>query len=173
MKITRRHVIVGLAAVTAAGAGGVGAHVAGWWAQDPAAPFLHLSMEEVAIFDALAEAAWPTGGDPAIGGRDAGASRYLDGVLVGMPETQRDLLRLSLHAVDALPLPTHGARFRALPDADAQALLAAWLASETAELRTLVQSFQLLSGMAWTTHPAVAPRLVAWFGCGFGRAETP
>lgn len=171
MKVTRRHVLAGVAAVAAAGAAGGAAVVGAWWRQDVGAGLAVLSEEEAGLFDAIAEAAWPSGGDPAIGGRDAGAARYLDALLVGMPATQRDLLRLSLHAVDALSLPTHGAHFHTLPAAEAQDALSAWLAHPRAELRSLVQSLHILSGMAWTSHPDVAARLVPLFGCGYGRGE--
>lgn len=168
MKVTRRHVLAGLALLAAAGAVGVGGVGVAWYDQDPAAPLRVLSADEAEILDAIAEAAWPAGGTPALGGRDAGLPRFLDAVLVGMPEVQRDLLRFSLHAVDALSLPTHGARFRHLAAADAEAALAAGLAHPVAELRSLVQSFHIFAGMAYLAHPEVAPLLVPMFGCGFG-----
>ena len=85
-----------------------------------------------------------------------------------MVGTQRQLIRLSVHAVDNLARAAHGARFQDLPVATAQDQLRAWLGSDVAALRGLVQSLYLFTVMAYTAHPEVAPLLRPWFGCGFG-----
>ncbi|MFZ5476871.1 MAG: hypothetical protein ACOZNI_08870 [Myxococcota bacterium] len=169
MRLTRRHLLAGAALVAAASAAGAGGIAASWWDQGAGEGYAVLSEDEAAIVDALAEAAYPTGGEPAIGGRDVGAARYLDVVLLGMEPTQRNLLRVSLHALDAFPVATRGARLRFLAPEEAAAVVAEGLASPTAELRGLFQSFHLFVGMAYTSHPDVAPRLARHFGCGFGR----
>ena len=166
MKLTRRHLLAASALVATASVTGVGAS---WWDQAAGGGYTVLSDDEVEIFEAFAEAVYPAGGEPALGARDAGVSAYLDAVLSGMVETQRDLLRLSLHALDALPVATTGSRLRALPVADATAIIAAWLAFPNAEVRGLVQSFHIFAGMAYLSHPDVAPGIAKHFGCGYGR----
>ena len=166
--LTRRHVLAAGALVLALGAG-AGLWVGSWWDQDPAAGLLVLSEDEVAILDALAEAIFPAGGDPAIGGRAAGCGRFTDKVLSGMAETQANLVRLSIHALESLPLATHHARFSALDTPTATQLVRDWLAHPQPEVRGVIQSLYIFLGTAWTTHPEVAPRIVALSTCGYGR----
>ena len=166
MRLTRRHLLAGAALLATASVTGV---AASWWDQAAGGAYVVLSDDEAAIFEAFAEAVYPAGGEPVLGARDAGVSAYLDAVLSGMIATQRDLLRLSLHAPDALPVATTGSRLRALPVADATAIIAAWLAFPNAEVRGLVQSFHIFAGMAYLTHPEVAPLIAGHFGCGYGR----
>ena len=156
--------------VTAASVASTAAVAVRWWDQDVAAPYQHLSPEEVAFLDAIAEAVFPSGGAPSLGGRDAQVGRFLDFVYAGIPETQRNLLRLSFHAVDALPMATHATHFHALPLADAQALFRGWLQHPRAELRGIAQSLHVFVGMAYLTHPDVAPSVAPFFTCGWGRA---
>lgn len=152
----------------AAGALG-GGTLASWWDQEPSEGLRVLSEEEVEMLDALAEAIFPSGGDPAIGGREAACGRFTDRVLSGMAPTQANLVRLSLHALDPLTLPTHGARFHTLPTVTATEVVRSWLSSDLAELRGVVQSFYIFLGTAWTTHPQVAPRIQRLSNCGYGR----
>ncbi len=169
MTLSRRHVLAGFALVSAASCAGVGAVAASWWKQDALAPLVLLSTEEVSIFDAIAEAAYPEGGDPPIGGRRAGVGRWLDAVLRAMPEEQSALLRLGLHALDASTLVTHGARFRALDTPTATDALRGWLTSDLAELRGVAQSLTIFVGMGWFSHPEVAPLVARHSTCGLGR----
>lgn len=166
---TRRHFLAAAGLVAAAGTAGVGGTVASWWDQPADAPLLVLSDAESAILDAFAEALYPSGGDPALGGREAGVARYLDGLILSMADEQANLLRLSLHALDALPLTTHGARLRDLAPPVSTAVVRGWLDLDQPELRGVVQSFTLFCGMAYFSHPAVAPRIAALSNCGFGR----
>ena len=168
MNLSRRHVLAAGALVLATGAvaGGV---AWSWWDQAAAGGLRTLSEDEVTVLDALAEAIFPSGGDPAIGGREAGCGRYTDVVLSGMAATQCNLVRLSIHALDAATLPTHGARFASLDTATATTVVRGWLHSDLPELRGVVQSLYIFLGTAWTTHPAVAPRIVALSTCGYGR----
>ncbi len=166
MHITRRRLLAAtvlLAGVSGAGAAGV---VWRWWDQPHGAPYAVLSDEEAAILGAFAEGCFPTGGIPAIGGRDAGVARYLDRVLHGFAPAQQRLLRLALHALEALPLVTHGSVLTALPVAVASEVIGAWLVSGRHEIRGLAQSFCVFSGMAWFAHPDVRAIVGPQLGCG-------
>lgn len=169
MRITRRQVLAmsGLAAVGAAA--GAGAVLARWWDQAPGTPYRHLSTEEAAFLDHVAELVYPEGGTPEIGGRRAQVSRFLDEVWGGLAGTQRRLLRLSFHALDALTVPTHGAHFSALPVDDARDVFRAWLQHARPELRGVAQSLHIFVGGAYLSHPEVAPVLAPQFSCGWGR----
>lgn len=167
MRLTRRHFLAATALV--AGAGAVtGATAYRWWDQDPAEPYRVLSADEVRFLDALAEAMFPAGGTPPLGGREAGVARYVDLVIGGMHPTQGKLVRLSLHALDALPVASHGARFSTLALADAQAQVAEWTAHPVFEIRALFQSFYIFVAMAYLAHPKVSPLISPSFNCGFG-----
>jgi hypothetical protein len=166
MRLTRRQMLAAAAAMGAAGVVGVGA---AWWDRPPAAGYRHLSAEEGAFLDAIAAAVFPAGGEPGLGGREAGVGRFLDEVWSGLEPAQRRLIRLSFHALDALPRATHLAPFRDLDDAEARETLRGWLDHPVAELRGLVTSLHMFAALAWTTHPQVAPHYAAQFPCGFGR----
>ncbi len=173
MPITRRQLLAVAAALATVpvGLGGVGWS---WWGQAADVPLRHLSASEVAFFDALAEAIFPPGGTPALSGREAHVCRYIDAVLAGMAETQRDFFRLGLHALDALAWEQAGA---ALPDLAADPargpeavaeVLRGWLVSTDGNLRGLAQSLHIFVGMAFLAHPDVSPVIADQFGCGFG-----
>jgi hypothetical protein len=158
-----------MAALAAASTVGVGLQ---WWNQPAGEGYRQLSVEEALFLDALAEAAFPTGGEPALGGGKAGVSWYMDAVLVAMEPFQADLLKLSFHALNAATLPTHGAHFTALSPKEASIVLENWLASPIPELRGTATSVYLFIGMAYTSHPDVAPLLSRHFRCGYGHVET-
>jgi hypothetical protein len=167
MALTRRHVLAASALVAGGAAAGAGGVAWRWYDQPAAAPFAHLSPDEVAILDAIAEACFPRGGDPAIGGAEAHVSRYFDGVLGGLTEAQRTLLKLGIHALDALALPTHGGLLSDLPVADASDAIASWLAHPRYEVRGVAQSITLFVAMAYFAHPAVRGSVADSFRCGF------
>jgi Gluconate 2-dehydrogenase subunit 3 len=165
-KFSRRQLLALSAALATAGAVGT---VGSWWDRATFEGYRALSLEEALFLDALAEAAFPSGGDPALGGGEAGVSSYVDGILVAMEPTQSKLLRLSLHALDASTLPTHGSRFRKLPPEEAHAVFLGWISSDIVELRSAVTSVYLFVGMAYTSHPLISERLQGMFRCGFGQ----
>lgn len=167
MRVTRRQLLAAsslLGGAVIAGAGGVAFR---WWDQPSHTPYAVLSADEAAILDAFAEACFPAGGDPPLGGAAAGVGRYFDGILEGLVPTQQKLLRLALHGLDAFPLATHRAYLTDLPVPDATATVTAWLRSTRPEIRGLAQSFFIFVGMAWMAHPDVRPRIAPMFGCGF------
>ena len=165
MNLSRRQLLALSAATALAGTGAV---VGSWWNPAPNQGFSCLSLEEALFLDAVAEAAFPKGGDPELGGGEAGVSWYVDALLTGMEPLQRNLLRLSLHAFDAETLPLYGSHFRNLPPSSAQAMLKSWMNSEIPEVRNAFSSVYLFVGMAFTSHPQIAERLSPSFRCGFG-----
>lgn len=171
MKLSRRHFLAAAGLVAAASttlaAGGL---AASWWDAPADAPLHVLSDEEAEILDALAEAIHPEGGDPAIGGRRARCGRACDTVMQGLVPTQAKLLKVAIHALDALPVVTHGARLRHLPTPTATDIVRGWLRSDLAELRGVVQSLAIFVGTAWTLHPDVQPHIAAMTRCGYGPA---
>lgn len=168
MQLTRRHVLAASALVAGASLAGVGGTAWRWWDQPAGAGFQVLSPDEAAFFDALAEAIFPTGGEPALGGGAAGVSHYVDNVLQGMHPTQRDLLRLAVHAFDNLARAAHGSAFSELPTAQATEVLLGWSTHERFEIRGVTQSFYIFAVMAYLVHPDVAPGVATSFRCGFG-----
>jgi hypothetical protein len=165
--MTRRQLLAAAALVGGVATAGPAITAWRWWDQPADAPYAVLSADEAAILDAFAEACFPSGGDPPIGGAAAHTARYFDGVAQGLVPTQQHLLRLALHAIDALALPTHGGHLTTLPVAAASDAVAGWLRSPRAEIRGLAQSFFIFVGMAWMAHPDVRPRVAPHFGCGF------
>jgi hypothetical protein len=168
VRLTRRHFLAVAGLTAAAAAAGVALTAHHWWDQPAAAPYHHVSRDEVLFLDALAEAAFPAGGTPSLGGGQANVGRYLDIVLAGLVGMQRQLVRVSMHALDNLARAGHGVAFHDLPPDTAQAQLREWLLSPSATERGLAQSLYLFVVMAYTAHPDVAPLLRPWFGCGFG-----
>ncbi len=170
MRVTRRQLLAAttlLGGAVVAGAGGVAFR---WWDQPSDTPYAVLSADEVAILDAFAEACFPAGGDPPLGGAAAGVGRFFDGVVEGLVPVQQKLLRLAIHGLDAFPLATHGGYLSELPVAAASDAVASWLRSTRPEIRGLAQSFHIFVGMAWMAHPDVRPRIAPMFGCGFADA---
>lgn len=166
MSLTRRAVLIGAAgaAVVAGTAGGV---VLAWWEQPVAEGFMVISAPEAEFLDAFAEAVYPSSALP--GGGAVGAAAYIDGILLGMVPFQRNLVRLSMHALDAWAVARHGRGLAALPVAEATALINGLFTSATSELRGIVMTLHLFSGMAWFSHPAVAAQLQGSFRCGLSR----
>jgi hypothetical protein len=169
MRITRRQLLAAGLAVAAAGAAGLGAVGASWWDRAPGAGLLVLSTDEHAFIQAIAEAWMPAGGEPALSGADAALGDWFDAVLSGMPGPPRRQLKLLLHGLDCLPIPTHASRYTTLQLQDRQEVLHGWLHSDQYLLRSAVQAVMVLVGLGWSTHPAVAEGMRPWFGCGFGR----
>ncbi len=163
---TRRRLLVGGAAVTALPAA-AGLTAWSWWTEPPSAGLRYLSEAEVRFLDALAAAAWPGGTLP--GGGAVGVPAYIDELMAGFTEVQGHLLRLSMHAFEQLPRATTGRAFSALHPEEGTKFVEDWLGSPSAELRGAAVSLVLFCGMAWTSHPAVAPSLDPYFWCGYGR----
>lgn len=169
MKLSRRHILalIGAAgALSMAGAATVGLQ---WWDQAPDAPFGALEAEEAAVVRAVAGAAFPGGATIALHGKDADLDRFFDSLLLALPEMQRTLLKLLLHALEAGALASAGGRLTGLPEAEQRAFVMGLLQHPLAEVRGAVQGLVVLLGMGYTTHPTVAPVMSAWHRCGYGQ----
>lgn len=169
MRITRRQVLAATALTAASTAGGVAAVGYAWWDQAPAPGLRALAPSEHAFAQALAEAWMPPGGDPPLSGADARLGDWLDGLLDGQPATPRTQLKLLLHALDHLTLPTHGAPYTTLPLDTRTTVLRGWLQSDQYLLRNGVQAVVVLLSLGWTLHPDVVGLVRPWFGCAVGR----
>ncbi len=169
MKINRRHLLALGTVTAAAGVIAVGGVAASWWQQPSGAGLDHLAAEEAEFLTALAEAAYPATPELPVSGAEAGAPAFLDATLGAVAEQPRDLLRLLLHAVDHFTVPTTGAAFRTLSPTARRRVLAEWLRSDIQPVRAAAESLVLLVGMAWSSHPRVAPWFAAQYGCGYGR----
>ncbi len=165
MRLTRRHLLASLAVVAMGTPFAVGVS---WWDQAPSAPLKHLSHDEVAFIDALADGIFPEGGEPAISGRAARVSRYVDALLGGMIPTQRNLFRAAIHGLNTLAVAQTGSTVNAMSPAQAGDIMARWLAADEGALRGIAQSFHIFIGMGYLAHPAVSPAIAGQFRCGFG-----
>jgi hypothetical protein len=171
VRLSRRHLLAAaglLSTAAVVGTVGVGLGYQAWWDQPHDARTRHLSEDELAFVDALADAMFPPSPKLPLRGRDANVGRYVDLVLDGMEPLQRKLLRLSLHALDQWPRATHGKPFRELDEGAGAEVLASWVGHRRAEVRGLIASVYIFVGMAYTVHPQVAPIFREQFRCGYG-----
>ncbi len=171
MPVTRRYFMSAagiLGSVVVAGTVGVGAGYRAWWDQPHDSATRHLSMDELAFVDALADAIFPPSPKLPLRGRQASVGRYVDLVLDGMEPLQRKLVRLSFHALDQWPRASHGVPFRDLDEVAGAEVLAGWVVHPRAEVRGLLASVYIFVGMAYSIHPKVAPIFAAQFRCGYG-----
>ena len=168
-KFTRRH-LVALGAASAAAAGlGAGGRVWSWWDRAPGEGFKKLSADEAEIVDCIAEAIFPPGGTPALSGRDAGASRYLDDVLAEVESPTGDLLRLLLHALDDWARLTRLSGWAKLSIEERGEALQAWSRHESHLIRGAITGLTIFISTAYTTHPEVQ-KAAGWvFPCGYTR----
>jgi hypothetical protein len=167
VRISRRHLLAASALVVGTGFVGTTGLAVSWWFEPPAEGLRFLSKDEVAFLDAFAEAVYPEGGEPALGGRRAQVWRVVDEVWVGLEPIQRHLLREAMHGLDHLAR-NWGGQLAHLPPERAAEVVESWLRSPRMELRGLVTSFHVFVGMAWMLHPEVAPTVARQFRCGFG-----
>lgn len=157
------------AALALASGGAVGGLAYSWWNAPADAPYGYLSTQEAGFLVALSAAIFPPGGAPAFSGADLDADRFVDEVMGSMPEFQQHGLKLLMHALDNAAKLSDLKAFQNLERDRAEELFWTWLSGPVAEQRSAVQSLALLVGMAYTTHPEVAPFFAPWWGCGYGR----
>jgi hypothetical protein len=171
VRLTRRHVLAAAGLVTAAtvvGAGGAGLVYQAWWDQPADATKKHLSTDEIAFLDALADAMFPPNSGLPKRGREARVAQYVDLVLGAMEPSQSKLVRLSLHALDEYPRISTGSAFRDLEPEAGVEVLQGWVRHPLAEVRGLIASLYIFVAMAWSLHPEVSPTFAAQFKCGYG-----
>jgi hypothetical protein len=169
MPLTRRHLLAMGALATAASVVGVAAVGVSWWDQPAGAGYKHLSDDEAAIILALAGAAYPATPQIPVSGATLDADRFLDSAMDGLAPLLGDAVRAALHGINALPMSSHGGSFLSLTDAERGAVLISWIDSDLMPLRGVATLLVALMGMAYTSHPEVAPFFAVLHGCGYGR----
>ncbi len=169
MKITRRHILAAAAAVPVVGGLAAGGTAWQWWNRPAKSGLKALSEEEHAFVQSMAEAWMPPGGVPALSGAEAELGNFFDDCVDAMTDQTGKELKLLLHALDALTLPTHLAHFQTLPLATRSAVLAGWMDSPVYLIRDGVAGVMVLMGVGWTTHPDVVPLFRPLYRCGYGR----
>lgn len=168
MAITRRHLLAATAALGAAAAVGVGTTAVRWWDRPPGEGLKVLSPLEHGFVQSVAEAWMPPGGTPALSGADAQLGHFVDETMSHMPATQAKLLKVLLHLLDELTLPTHMSTFHALSLQARQEVLQGWLDSPFFLQRQALGAVMALISFGWALHPEVAPVFQPLFGCGYG-----
>ncbi len=169
MGITRRQILAATAAAAGTGMLGVGALGYSWWDRPAGQGLKVLSAEEHRFAQMLAEAWMPPGGTPALSGADARLGDWLDELLAAQPETPRTQLKLLMHGLDHLTIPTRLMVFQGLSLEDRTAELHSWIHSDRYLLRSAGQAVLVLLSLGWTMHPDVKPHVAPWFLCGVGR----
>ncbi len=169
MAITRRNVLVAMAAVTV-GAALVGeAGVLRWWNHAPGEGLIALDKEEYEMAQALAEAWMPPGaGPPDISGSEANCGKFLDEVVSRMDDFSRKGLKALLQIFDDMPLLTEHKRFTQLDRYDRARVLKSWMDSPLYLERQAIGAIMILIGFGYEVHPQVSKVFSPWYGCGFG-----
>jgi len=168
MEITRRHVLAATGAMAAAAVVGTTVTAVRWWDRPPGTDRLALSEAEAEVVASVAEAWMPPGGTPAISGREAGCAAFVDEVASRMPDTQRQLFKVLLHAIDELPLVTELSYFTRLPLDRRTELIAHWSTDASFIQRQAVGALMALIAFGYTLHPEVAPIFRRQYRCGYG-----
>ncbi|NOY27670.1 MAG: gluconate 2-dehydrogenase subunit 3 family protein [Oligoflexia bacterium] len=153
-------------ALAALGLGVVGVR---WWHQPAGPGFTWISPSEAAIVRSLAGAAWPATAACPLDGADADLDHFVDGVLSTLAASPRSAIRMGLHTINDLCLPTHQSAFSTLDRTSQQDVLAGWLDSESMHLRTAALSLVLFIGMGYTIHPATAGTFGHLYRCRYGQ----
>ena len=168
-KFTRRHLLAIAAASGAAASLATGARVWSWWDRPATDAYRMLSADEVELVESLCEAVFPPGGTPSLGGRDVGASRYVDDVLAGTVEPMGNLLRLVLHALDDWARLTRRQGWASLSIEERGEALQSWSRHSSHLVRGAITGLMVFVTAAYTTHPDVI-REAGWqFPCGYER----
>ena len=168
MAISRRQLLaLGTATSTAVGLLGAGT-IWSWWDTDPSDSYKSLNDEEAKMIQCIAAAAFPAGDTIPLDGKEAKLDYFFDDLLLSMTNTNRKLLKLLLHAVDKITIPSHLSAFSDLDPITHRQLLADWLAHDNHLFRGAIQSLVILLGMGYTNHPKASKVLSQYFRCGFG-----
>ena len=143
---------VGLAA--AAGAWRIGGV---WWNQDSGDNWQVLSDHEATIAAAIADAMFPGDDRGMPTGTEAGAVETLDEYLGAIPEHTANLLRLLLHAIDEMAIPSGlgMTRFHLRSLDERIELLNNWDASMLGPRREAFEGLKLILAMGYCESPDV------------------
>ncbi len=166
---SRRKVLLAGAAAATALAATAGTLAVRWWDRPAGIGYRWLSDAEGAFVVAFAEALFPAGGVPALGGGEAELDLWLDASLDGLPEDKARALKLLLGVLDDWPRLGDGGSFvTRSPQVRAQ-LVRGWVTSPRPEVRGAALSVALLLGCGYTTHPEAVSVFAGWHRCGYGR----
>jgi hypothetical protein len=168
VRVTRRQILALAAAGAAAAMVGSGAALQSWWERPAGRGYRVLDETEGAIVQALAGAAFPSGGEIDVPGSAMGLDHFFDEMLAHMEPTAAHELRILLRILDSGPLWSHRSTFRSLAALDQRATLAAWLDDDVLEIRSAAMGVLVLLGSGWALHPQVSAVFGRWHQCGFG-----
>ena len=168
-RFTRRQVLATGAALATATVAVSGGRVASWWDRDAAEGYEALSAKEVSIVEALSDAMFPPGGDPALSGTEAGLARYFDGIMAAMDPPTDKLLRLLLNALDDWAFFETGHSYSKLPLEDRMSTLEGWMGHDSHHVRGAVSGLLVFLGMGYCGHPDVKAAAGWVFPCGYSR----
>jgi hypothetical protein len=169
MALSRRTLLKASAALGGAITLAGGATIVHWWDQAATPGWQCLSEAEQRFLHAFADTVFPPGGEPAIGGSEAGATEVFDAVVGAMAPDQRNALKLFLNALNASTRPTHLSAFDRLEPERRDQVLIDWENHPVSEWRNAIQSLKILVGIGFTTHPEVAAVISPNFLLGYGR----
>ena len=168
MRVTRRQILALAAAGAAVAMVGSGVALRSWWERPAGRDYRVLDDTEGAIVQALAGAAFPSGGEIDVPGSAIGLDHFFDELLAHMEPTAAHELRLLVRVLDAGPLWSRRSTFRSLDATDQRATLATWLDDDLLEVRSAAMGVLVLLGSGWALHPRVSAVFARWHQCGFG-----
>lgn len=168
MRVTRRQILALAAAGAAVAMVGSGVALRSWWERPAGRDYRVLDDTEGAIVQALAGAAFPSGGEIDVAGSAMGLDHFFDELLAHMEPTAAHELRILLRVLDAGPLWSRRSTFRSLDATDQRTTLAAWLDDDLLEVRSASMGVLVLLGSGWAVHPRVSAVFARWHQCGFG-----
>lgn len=169
MKLSRRQLLkISLLGSTAIALTG-GGLVWSWWDTPPDTPYQLLNSEEAQMVQALSEAAFPAGKTIDLAGKDAKLDYFFDKLLFGMTRENQKLLKLLLHALNHLAVPSQGKYFLNCSETTQRQLVENWLNDDSYLFRSAMQSVIVLLSMGYTSHPKASKLLGQYFRCGFGQ----
>lgn len=168
MALTRRHVLAATGAMAAAAVVGSSVTAIRWWDRPAGAGLLALSAAEAELVACVAEGWMPHGGTPAVSGREAGCAAFVDEVVSRMPDTQRKLFKVLLHAIEDLPLVTDLSTFSQLKLARRTEIIEHWLTDASYPVRQATSALLALIAFGYTMHPDVTRVFATEYRCGYG-----
>ncbi len=164
-ELSRRHLLLGSAAV--AMAGGAGAVLA-LRLSSPAVGFVSLNDEELGVVAALSELWFPAGVFP-VDGLEAGVPRRVDEITGEiLAELQLAGFRYVLRTLEWGTIARWGQTFTQLSIADREVVVGRWSEATPVARRTAIDAVKAVLAMAYFSHPEVV-KTIGWrVGCGGG-----
>lgn len=138
-----------------------------WWDQKPGEGRQVLSGDEVQIAESIAEALFP-GDHEMPAGDEVGVIETLDGYLAAIPSQKANLLRLLLHAIDEMAVPSDLGltRFRNRSLEERIEILNAWDDSWIGVRREAFEALKMVLSMGYCESPQVLEAAGIDYECG-------